>query len=168
MNKGGRITGEFIADEKAVWQMDRIRSFDPAFVGIEDVCRGSFPAYAANADKISGPALWVASVLTLPEDPHLVKERVNKRVQRLIKSGVKVECVLVPCDDATIIISTADLVVPAVCCAALPQPYSGLDRRERPGLVDKWLDRTEAPEEGVGPLGTHGHDHQNGLPHPAE
>ena len=110
----------------AVWQMDRIRRCDPAFVGIEDVCGGSFPAYAANADKISGSALWVASVLTPPEDPHLVKERVNKRVQRLIKSGVKVECVLVPSDGMTIIVSTADLAEEKVRGRKQLAPTSGL------------------------------------------
>jgi hypothetical protein len=96
------------AELLVAWEMVRISHCHPGFVGIEDVHRNS-PAYVTNADKIPHDALWVTSVATPPEDPRLVKERVNKRVERLVRSGLKVECVLVPCDGATIIVSTVEL-----------------------------------------------------------
>ncbi len=96
------------AKERADREMRRVCESYPAFVGVDEVCSG-YPAYATNADKIPRDVLWVTSVPTPPESPRTVKERVNKRVGRLVLGGVSVECVLVPCDGATIIVSTADL-----------------------------------------------------------
>lgn len=96
------------AQEKADWEMQRIQAWRPDFVGIEQV-PGKGPEYPTNADKPPGDRLWVTMVPTPPEDPGAVKERVNKRVGRLVRSGMALECVLVPCDGVTVIISTADL-----------------------------------------------------------
>jgi hypothetical protein len=88
--------------------MTKIRACQSEFVGIEDVCRGSL-VYGMNADKIPHDALWVTLVPTPPEEAKAVKERVQTRVRRLVKGGLKVEAVLIPCDGATIIVSTRDL-----------------------------------------------------------
>jgi hypothetical protein len=88
--------------------MTKIRACHSGFVGIEDVYRGS-PVYGTNADNIPGDALWVTLVPTPPEDTELVKDRVQTRVRRLVDKGLQVDCVLVPCDGATVILSTRDL-----------------------------------------------------------
>ncbi len=99
---------EHCAVDKAAWDMGQIRKWPSTFVGKEEVC-SSLLVYPTNADKLPWYWLWVTVVPTPPDHPGAVKERVNTRVCRLVRSGVGVECVLVPCDGVTVIVSTADL-----------------------------------------------------------
>lgn len=98
------------AKRRADSEMGPIRDsyLNSAFVGIHDVCSWSF-CTSPERRQMAVPALWVTTVPTPPEDPKAVKERVHQRVSRLVKGGVAVECVLVPCDGATVIVSSADL-----------------------------------------------------------
>ena len=122
--------------------MEPIRAWRTEFVGIDQVSSKGLPAYPKNADKLSGGALWVAVVDTPPDDPKGVKERVQTRVRRLMRSGMAVGCVLVPCDGVTVIVSTSDLAEAKARGRRQLAPTSG--RWCPTGLVLQFLERTLA------------------------